>query len=71
MPAKGEVILIGQQCKGCHLCVHFCAKGCLSVTDKLSPQGISVPLFAPAKCNGCGICGRMCPDFAIEVYKTS
>ena len=23
----------------------------------------------PEKCNGCAICGRMCPDGAIDVYK--
>ena len=23
----------------------------------------------PDKCNGCGICGWMCPDLAIDVYK--
>ncbi len=73
MPAKGEVVIDGQLCKGCSLCIQFCAKGCLSLTGEgVSSQGANVPSFvAPEKCNGCGICGRMCPDFAIEVFRVN
>jgi len=73
MAAKGEVIINAQNCKGCRLCAHFCPRDCLSFSDEnISAKGFVLPSFAePEKCNACGICGRMCPDFAIEVYKSS
>jgi NAD-dependent dihydropyrimidine dehydrogenase PreA subunit len=38
--------------------------------DRFTAQGYVLPFFVgPDKCNACGICGLMCPDFAIEVYK--
>jgi len=38
--------------------------------DVFTPKGYSLPVFINAdECTGCGICGWMCPDQAIEVYK--
>jgi NAD-dependent dihydropyrimidine dehydrogenase PreA subunit len=29
-----------------------------------------LPVFAhPEKCNGCGVCGWLCPSFSLEVYR--
>jgi 2-oxoglutarate ferredoxin oxidoreductase subunit delta len=71
MGAKGEILIKEELCKSCGLCVQFCAKGCIAITgDKISPQGFAVPSSVhPEKCIGCGICGWMCPDLAIAVYK--
>ncbi len=68
---RGEIVIEEQLCKGCGLCAKFCARGCIAPPkDKLSPQGYLLPIFAnPEKCNACGVCGWMCPDFAITVYK--
>ena len=68
--AKGEIVINELLCKGCGYCVEFCPRGCIEMGDKLSTTGVLLPDFAhPDKCNGCKICGWMCPDFAIEVYK--
>lgn len=69
--ARGEVVIDEMLCKGCGYCVKFCARGCIDITgDKFTPQGHILPvLIKPEKCNACAICGWMCPDFAIEVYK--
>ena len=69
--AKGEIVISEALCLGCGYCVQFCPKGCIVVTgDRFSHQGAMVPTFAePEKCTACGICGWMCPHFAIEVYK--
>jgi 2-oxoglutarate ferredoxin oxidoreductase subunit delta len=69
--AKGEIVISEERCKGCGLCEHFCARGCISLAGgKLAPKGYIVPIFiAPDQCTGCGICGWLCPDFAIEVYQ--
>jgi len=67
---KSEVIINELLCKGCELCVYFCPRGCIEMTkNKLNPQGYVLPVFNhPENCNTCGICTRMCPDLAIEVY---
>lgn len=68
---KGEVIFDERYCRGCALCAHFCARGCISIPgDRFTPQGYLLPLFfRPEHCNACGICGWMCPHFAIEVFR--
>ena len=68
---KGTITIEERYCKGCGLCAHFCARGCIVVPgDRFTPQGYLLPLFAhPEKCNACGVCGWLCPHFAIEAYK--
>jgi NAD-dependent dihydropyrimidine dehydrogenase PreA subunit len=37
---------------------------------KIGPGGFSIAYVSnPETCNACGICGFMCPDMAIDVYK--
>jgi len=69
--AKGEIVINENTCKGCGLCTVFCARGCIVLSkDKLNASGFLLPVFAdPDRCNACGVCGWLCPDFAIEVYK--
>lgn len=69
--AKGEIVISEAWCRGCSFCEHFCARGCIKIPgDKFSPMGFLLPVFAdPDQCNACGICGWMCPHFAIEVYR--
>lgn len=67
---KGEIVIDESICKGCGYCVAFCARGGIKTSDKITPKGYVLPVFAyPEKCNACGICAWMCPRFAIEVYK--
>jgi len=69
--AKGEIVIDEMLCKGCGYCEKFCSRGCIEITGgKFTPQGYLLPSFVnPEKCNACCVCGWMCPDFAIEVYK--
>jgi len=68
--AKGEITIDESICKGCGYCVAFCSRGAIEMSDKVTPKGYVLPVFAhPEKCNACGICAWMCPRFAIEVYK--
>lgn len=69
--ARGEITIDEAHCRGCGYCEHFCSRNCITIPgDKFTPQGYLLPIFAnPEKCNACGVCGWMCPHFAIEVYR--
>ncbi len=69
--ARGRIEIIEEYCKGCQLCVKFCAKDCIEIsTDKINPNGYLLPIFVNEdECTGCGICGWMCPECTIDVYR--
>ncbi len=69
--ARGEIVINESMCKGCGYCAHFCNRGCITLSkDKFTSLGMALPVFSDAdRCNACGICVWMCPDFAIDVYK--
>ena len=55
-------------CKGCNLCVDFCPKGVLIVSDKINKQGYYVPEASKEdECLGCRFCELLCPEFAIII----
>ena len=57
-------------CKGCGLCVHFCPKGVLAMSERLNEKGYNVvEVVYPENCNTCDLCEINCPDLAIYVTK--
>ncbi len=67
--AKGEIAIDDKLCRGCGYCSTFCARSCIEIKG-LGVQGYPVAQVVKAeKCNACGVCGWMCPDCAITVYK--
>lgn len=60
------------RCKSCGLCIKNCKQGLLVVLEgELNALGYHPVGFVDeeGECKGCKICGEMCPDCAIEVYK--
>jgi len=51
-------------CKGCGICIEFCPKQVLGLTDKGKVYALH-----PDLCIKCGQCELRCPDFAIQVIK--
>ncbi len=55
-------------CKGCEICVAFCPKDVLEMSDKFNKKGVHPPRVArEVDCNLCGNCILYCPDLAVEV----
>lgn len=57
-----------EYCKGCGLCVHYCPRDVLRVSDSPNSKGYRVvEIVAKENCIGCRNCEINCPDFAISV----
>ncbi len=67
----GTITVDERVCKGCDLCVVACPFHILVMTEKVNGMGYHVPkLTDEERCTACRICAWMCPDVAIEVYRT-
>jgi 2-oxoglutarate ferredoxin oxidoreductase subunit delta len=67
---KGFIHIDRERCKGCALCIEFCPKKAISISDDLNLKGYYVAAFDDVKeCTGCATCAIICPDVAIEVEK--
>lgn len=68
--ASGKVEIIKERCKSGGYCVKFCPKHVLATGKEVNSKGYEYVYPAnPDDCIGCAICGRICPDGAIDVYK--
>ena len=65
-----KVEILAERCKSCGYCVEFCPKHVLGIGKNVNSKGYEyVEVVNPDDCVGCAICGRVCPDGAIDVYK--
>ncbi len=66
----GRIVIREELCKGCEICVFFCPKKQIVMSEKFNSKGHHSSEFRDTgECNGCTVCAVMCPDVAIEVYK--
>lgn len=57
-------------CKGCGLCVHFCPRDVLRISNRHNHKGyIVVEIVDSTQCVGCQLCEICCPDIAIFVVE--
>ena len=67
---KGYIEIDPELCKGCRICIEFCPKRIISLSDKLNTAGyLPVLLNDSNHCTGCTLCAVVCPEVAIEVYR--
>lgn len=67
---KGYIEIEEELCKGCLLCLAFCPKEAIAVSEKINAGGYTVVSFnGNGACTGCAVCALVCPEVAIEVYR--
>jgi len=65
---RGRVFIIPGRCKGCEICVRFCPRQVLQVSEAANAKGYHYPEIAAGKesdCVHCEFCTLICPEFAI------
>jgi 2-oxoglutarate ferredoxin oxidoreductase subunit delta len=64
----GEIHLIVERCKGCELCVAYCPRDVLEMSDVFNAKGYHPPqVLDKQACVACGLCELLCPEFAIFI----
>lgn len=64
----GRVYIIPERCKECKYCWTFCPPGILELSDEINASGYHHPRVKKGRendCTNCGMCLRICPEFAI------
>lgn len=64
---QGIVNIIENRCKGCGFCIEFCPNSCLKESKRFNAKGYHTPevVMQAEDCVECGLCGLICPEFAI------
>lgn len=66
----GNIVIDRERCKGCELCVSFCPRHLIRLSEEFNSKGQHPAEFEESEeCPGCAVCAMMCPDIAIEVYR--
>jgi 2-oxoglutarate ferredoxin oxidoreductase subunit delta len=66
-----RIEIAAELCKACELCMSVCPKDCIVHSDTLNRYGVyPMRMRDDAACTGCTQCATICPDAAIEVYRT-
>ncbi len=70
MASQGYIEIDQELCKGCQLCIAFCTKDSIVVSDRVNAAGyVPVSFHGDGECTGCAVCALVCPEVAIEVYR--
>jgi 2-oxoglutarate ferredoxin oxidoreductase subunit delta len=69
---KGRAHFIRARCKGCGLCVRYCPRDVLELSDEMNEKGYHLPrAVQPEQCVACGLCELLCPEFCIYILEVA
>jgi 2-oxoglutarate ferredoxin oxidoreductase subunit delta len=69
---KGKIDIDIHMCKGCGICITGCKFDVIQLCEggKSNKYGYPFLIAAnPENCTGCSLCGQICPDSAITVWR--
>ena len=69
MARKGKVVIDGERCKGCYLCIRACPVQVLEKDSELNSSGSYPVKPANTACIACGNCYEVCPDVCIQIFE--
>lgn len=62
-----KVKMLENRCKACGLCIEYCPKRAISISDNINILGYRTNKIDDELCIGCGICYAECPDGVYSV----
>ena len=73
----GYIEIDDKRCKGCELCVYGCPRQLIRISVRINHLGYrpaefhlpQQPSDGGKGCTGCAVCGLVCPETAISVYR--
>jgi len=66
-----NIIVLGNRCKECGLCINICPTKVLEVGDKPNLKGyLATKPAHPEKCIGCRLCEYICPDYVLVIKES-
>jgi len=66
----GEAHILRARCKGCELCVRYCPRDVLEISDEMNAKGYHPPRAVhPELCVACHLCELLCPEFCIYIVE--
>ena len=56
-----------ERCKSCALCIAYCPKQALEMTEEINSRGYKHIRVLEERCVGCGTCYTVCPDGVFNI----
>jgi len=69
---KYEILIDSEQCDGCELCLSFCPKDIIEISeDHFNSRMLHYAIVVkPEECAGCRQCERLCPTVSLYILET-
>ena len=65
-----RAIIDRARCKACGLCVAFCPKENIAISEEVDDRGYHFAVICEDdNCTGCRMCAIMCPEGGISIYR--
>jgi 2-oxoglutarate ferredoxin oxidoreductase subunit delta len=64
------IVFDARFCTGCGICVRYCPKKILKISDRMNNRGyFMAEITDQEECDNCRTCELYCPDFAVFIVE--